>query len=263
MHKILPKKGGWVFVPRPVGVEIPVHAYTAYYALPTNKLIFKDEESLSTGYRYDFRVYSEHPYTNKGMSELLRLFGNWDMVKMGLINYKRNPHYEYTDDQKEYLDNYPRSLENDFPVEQFVKVTVETGQVVIRPEEYNILSEGGLKEHYRSVGEGQAFIHYLSDKKGISKKVNEQMFYLRSRGIDQATALEWLLGQINSPNAFFIYYHPAVVEYFEREEPFHSYLNKHMKAFQKKKMSARFAEYLTQIREIEGYQDYEPELQTA
>ena len=51
----------------------------------------------------------------------------------------------------------------------------------------------------------------LNEKKGVSKtlkgKINEQVFYLRSRGYDYTDAIKLCIGNSSSQNLFYIEYH--------------------------------------------------------
>ena len=266
MNKIIPKKGAWVFVNQIVNTVDPVHRFALYYAIPTGKYFYKDEYTVNSINSFAF---NEHPYTGDSFDRLINILGgsydkpNREYYKQVLVNWKKNPHFNLTPKQKEQLkleDKYD-SLEESYPVEAQVKILTEHGDVCLQPYEYNICTEEKVKEYMDCVKEGHAFINYLSDSKQLKGKIADQVFYLRSRGIKYSDALTMCIGSVATRNLFYVYMHPAYVNYFTREKQCSWYFSKHLYALKKGKQVSLFEKYFKQILEIEGWSNFKPDLE--
>lgn len=257
--KGLPKKGGWVVITDIIQTVIPVHKFAIYYAYPTGMYFIEGERHVAN----DMRAIGG-PSTDAEwiLDDLIRVFGNRNNTLKAVYHYCRsNPNYEYTSSEKEALGKVGSdTLESMFKIVQQVKIRTEHGDVVVMPEEYNIVDEKRLQEYMQSVNDGHGFIVYLSKSQQLKGKIADQVFYLRSRGISFTKALELCIGEVRTNNLFYMYMHPYYVAHYTREPLLTNYFNRHLNSMLESGLDELMTDYLTQIKQIEGYHDFEPKL---
>lgn len=248
-NKLVPKKGKWVFIKQSIPSTIPVHCFALYFAVPTGKYRFQGESHVTSAFR---QIFYEHPYTGADMYEPISLFGNEEGVKYAIINYLRNKNFEMTPAQRQWFET--QYSEEDYPIESQVKIQTEYGGVVLEPNEYNIASKGLVEELIQNTDKKHAFIQYLSDNKQLKGKAADQIFYLRTRGIGLNEALKMCIGQVQTPNLFYIFMHPGYVIHFDRNASV--YFQKHLNAMDYY-LPGMGATYLNLIKEVPGWEDFE------
>lgn len=111
-------------------------------------------------------------------------------------------------------------------VEWNFTITTDYGDVVIREGEYSLLTDERLREYIEFVKDGDYSIvmYNIDGNKMLSQKLQDSIFYIRSRGISYTDALLMSIGLINSRSVFRLEAHMVYLEYFLREPELESYL---------------------------------------
>lgn len=256
----LPKAGGWICVNQIVPTEKPVHRFGIYFAKPTGKYYFEGERHAANIFKYIPHEW-DYPYNN-----LIDIYTNnqkhtegLHLMKIDIWNFCRsNPNHEPINHRGwNLLEQIGKEdLEKNLPIVQQVKVMTEHGEIYIQPEEYVICTEEKLAEYMEAIKDNHCFMVYLSDSRQLKGKVADQVFYLRSRGISYSTALQMSIGAVSTSNLFYLYMHPGYVEYFTREPQLSEYYKGHLIAMLNSKRHELAGEYLNQIQQIKGYEEF-------
>ena len=117
-------------------------------------------------------------------------------------------------------------------VEWNFTITTDYGDVVIREGEYSLLTDERLREYIECVKDGDYSIvmYNIDGNKMLSQKLQDSIFYIRSRGISYTDALLMSIGLVNSRSVFRLEVHMVYLEHFLREPELELYLN-HVERF--------------------------------
>lgn len=212
---LIKKTGEWIMVTRDIGVETPVDPFSIYYAIPTGKYFYKDESHVNGReiFYYDF-------------SEIINLISKVDnfsrkeiCVKILKRASKNNFDFEEFNSFEKYiysiLDNKGITLD-DFSSQ--IKIKTIFGDVVLNPEDYNVVEN--IEKYLAEIDYKTVVMRFLTKSEQLTGKLNDQVFYLRSRGIGFVDSLKMCINNIKTQNLFYLEMTPANAAYFTR-----NYLN--------------------------------------
>lgn len=203
--KYLTKKGGWIMIRSLIPIDKPiVDPLSLWFAIPTGKIFVNGELSIQNFMNrddYDLRF---------GM-RMLRI-GDWGVYKKILFDFMVNGKTNSFD--RKTLEEIADTIKDDVEFEQQVQIKTLFGDVVIQPHEYTVCKH--LDSYFEAIRDGHAFMRYMTKSDTLAGKLADQIFYLRSRGIGYAEALQLVWQNIKSPNQFYIEFHPAYMDQFVR-----------------------------------------------
>jgi hypothetical protein len=95
-------------------------------------------------------------------------------------------------------------------------ITTEYGDVILRDHEYSIINEESLKNYIECVQSGDAELKLYADLDNnmFNEKLQNTIFYIRSRGISYTDALLMSMGNINKRNVLRIEFQDKYLETF-------------------------------------------------
>jgi hypothetical protein len=96
-------------------------------------------------------------------------------------------------------------------LEQRVKITTPWGDVCVEPYEWSPVKNVEL--YFDMIGDG-VILHEFGGTAKTSSKMEEQIFYMQTRGLDRAGALRLLLGDVKKPNVVWLEMEQELVDYF-------------------------------------------------
>ena len=202
-QKLIPKKGDWILIRRPIPIALPVPPFSIWYAVPTKKMFWTGEEHI--GWQYSA--------TRGELEERLRSVFATDMdgAKLAYYRYLRGN----KDLSERQLDVLKWVEREGYELHHQVKIVTPWGQCNIQPHEYVYIDD--INTYIGSIQEGEATLEYLSDAEGFKGRISDQIFYLRSRGIDFTTALLMVSGNIKSQYLFWIKIREDIARCFVRD----------------------------------------------
>lgn len=93
---------------------------------------------------------------------------------------------------------------------KFALIVTPDGTVNVHPHEYDIVTPDALREYMKYLGQGLE-VKFLSKSGAFNE---DQLFYLRSRGIDLAEAQMLLLPTLHDPNFCYFEFDREIANYF-------------------------------------------------
>lgn len=246
LDKTLPISGGWIYIKQVIPVETYVPALSYWYAMPhkiqvrgANTLTFAKEHFEGAEY------YTHHRFAQDKYTAALTLLwrkrcgGKLDDLEQGNLDRmleqtkapdSYDPAFDEDDDfsvldaanfglemarQETRFDPLKHLLE-DVPLEMDVKILTPNGSVILQPQEYEIVPD--IKAKLAEV-DGEHFMmkHFGSETQ--IKKLDDQIHYLRSRGIPKADAITLVMGRIKSQKVFWLEYHRAYAQMYGLNQP--------------------------------------------
>ena len=213
MTSIIPKSGSWVFVTQNITTtDTPVAFGSIFYALPVRGSVrFEvDQYPFSQAHiaiqELNYEIVREK-YRQRDLFKLAHEYHFW------LANGNRGNRFHESE-----VALFARYQQIGVEVVQNVKVLTEWGEVVLKPHEYNRLTNERLQCYLEEIRDNQqgrlVFLHHGQNLQG---KLADRLFYLRSRGISYLDALMMLVDLVKSRNLFYIEMHPAVVQMFTHD----------------------------------------------
>jgi hypothetical protein len=210
---LIPKTGAWVLISREIPVEIPIDPMSLYFAIPSGELFWKDELT----WRGACLPYIDDDGPEDLMGRLGMRHGDFDDFKKMIYNFyrSRKKEAEFESKHLEKLEQWDElGIINEDCIEQQVKIKTAFGDVCVQPHEYRIVRE--IDQYIEPVKDKHAFMRFLSGSKSLSGKIADQVFYLRSRGIGFAEAVQLCIQNVKTQNLFYIEMHPGYQEAFTR-----------------------------------------------
>lgn len=113
-------------------------------------------------------------------------------------------------------DYYEDGALKNYHKEMWASIKTEYGEVVLKEHEYTIIQDQSLAEYFEALTEHHAEIHFFGKTNAGGNKLNETVFYIRSRGISMAKAMELSIGMVKSQNVFYITMHQEYQRIFTR-----------------------------------------------
>lgn len=200
--RTLPMKGGWVLVKVSPPTEIKVPVLSLWWAMAE-----KTFHQGSSGMGY---IGSQYSLPNDGSIDR-RLANLWRKrcgakprdasdeasIDADLAWLKSNSHHLGGIDE--------------IDLEQRVRILTPQGSVCLNPHEFNIIDD--INPYMEMIDDDHLKLMQLDGAK-VSKKLADQIFYCRQRGISKKDALTMLLGEINKPSIAYLQFHEGYAEYF-------------------------------------------------
>lgn len=203
---LIPKKGTWILIIKDIPVQLPIPPLTVWYAVPSGKIFYKNERN---------RYFEFLDTTEKINYYVDRHFGgDHDLFKNIVYKFKTTGKVpKVFEHKKGILEPTIHDLEENygFELEQQLKIVTPWGECCIQPEEYNTTD---INFHLNAAKTGDAEIKYLTKSKQLKGKVKEQVFYLRTRGIGFADAVQMCIANIHTQHLFYIEYHEEYMKMF-------------------------------------------------
>lgn len=188
---VLPIGGGWIIVKRRLPTQVQVPLLSIFYALP--------DRVFPAGWHTD--RYGDLP-GSRYSSESLSLL--WRHRHKGRIRPDERERAKAMEDEPERID-----------LDQRVRILAPDGEVCVEPYEWERIPD--LSPYLSAVDGEHVKLHDYGIKP--SGTMADQLFYLRTRGIARADALELLFGEVRKPNVFWLELHPAYAEFFALDRP--------------------------------------------
>ena len=191
--KTIPIGGAWVMVIRPVPVTLNVPVLSIWYAMPST-VFCADEQRPNT------ILFAPRGRNKDRALEIIwreRQGGRLEPDDYSLVR-------RFCD---ENLIDHPDEIE----LVMKVRILTPEGSVHLMPHEYQIVSD---IDAYFDMIDGEHL--KLMELGGIkaAKKLQDILFYCRSRGISRLDALKMAAGTVRRQNVFYLQLHEAYGEYF-------------------------------------------------
>lgn len=213
---LIPKTGTWIMIRQIIPVEYPIDPMSLYFAVPSGKLFWRGENE---------NCFEENP--RELMASLKMRWYKFDEFKEMIWAFYRMKKKESEYDKKhlEQLEEWDdQGIISENILEQQIKIKTMFGDVCIQPHEYTVVRQ--ISQYIESVKDEHAFIRFISNNKQLTSKLADQVFYLRSRGIGFAEAIQLCIQNVKSQNLFYIEMHPEYQKIFTRD--FDSYWRRKM-----------------------------------
>jgi hypothetical protein len=185
----LPPKGGWVMLKKELPTEIQPPLLSIWYAMP-DRLFPKD-----------WHLGGLDQFTNLSDQDLVPLwryrYGNRNLLPSEM-------------ERAQELDKEGVELD------QRVQIYTPWGQVCLEPYEWTPVRD--ITPYFEEVGKGM-ILHEYGETQKTSSRMEEQIFYMQTRGLDRVSAYRLLLGQVRKPNTVWLETHPDLVAYFFGPRP--------------------------------------------
>lgn len=244
--KTLPIGGGWIYVKKLLPIETYVPALSYWYAMPhrvqlwgSDRIEFNRERlggyvsGMFTHMHYHEEKYrkaltilwrkrcrakvdtidQDHldDIISRESEETVYSYDDHDRFDIFRNGTTRNPIYE-----REFVDPCPRHPIGNVPLEMEVKILTPNGSVILKPHEYDIVSN--IKDVLSRVDNE----HFLLKQFGSDNqkgKIADQIHYIRSRGISQADAITMVMGQVKSQKVYWLEWHRAYAQIYGLNHP--------------------------------------------
>lgn len=198
--KLIPKRGAWILIIKPILVKDSFVPYmSVWYGLPTGTMFIGDEMRPDCYINYEIMFKYNFDSMEQAKLMLALYFGN----KSGL--------------KESQITQIERLIHNE-PIHQQMKILTPFGSVFIQPDEYNVVD---VTKYFESMKDGSIQLKHMNNGKTLGKKVEEQLFYLRSRGISMTTAIQMVSGSMKTQNGFYLLPHPEYQRMFLRNFEWH------------------------------------------
>lgn len=203
--KTLPIGGGWVLLIEQIPCKISPQPLTIWYAMP--------------GQAYPERSQFEHGFdTPMSRKDLAMYDVLWRKRCGGQITepsavalrgtFGSHMTGYWDDDQDQEI---LRLEDVDTALVMNAQILTPEGEVHLKPHEYKIIAD---IDPYLDMVDGEHLS--LEELGGIkaAKKLNEMVFYCRSRGISRLDALKMTGGTVKRSNVYYLKFHEAYAEHF-------------------------------------------------
>lgn len=195
MNKIIPTSGAWIMTTKAIPIEYPIEPFSIYFAKP-KKTFQYGELTPSFVWGNDPRLMSYVSIESK------KKFGGREALLRNYAAFLNKEKVIWTEDQREVLifleDHY-------FEVEQRVEIRTVWDDCCIEPHEYVVID---MNVYNSLVDQEHLFLNLFADVNGITdKELRDKIFYMRSRGLSYADAVQLILPHVNEPNILWLTFH--------------------------------------------------------
>lgn len=191
----IPLSGSWVLITKKPPTQISVKPLSLFYAMPDKVFV---EGSFQMSARFS---YGQH-YKANDLLALYRLRCNSSALLPPEIEAAKAI-------EADYLEQEGFELE----LEQRVRIETPDGLLCIEPYEYSIIPDIG--PYMDAIGDGYILREYGQTAR-VSSKIEEQLFYMQSRGLTKASALALIAGVTKSAKMMWLEPEQELVDYFYR-----------------------------------------------
>lgn len=191
----LPLSGSWVLITRSPNTAFTVKPLSLFYAMPDKVFV---AGSFHIGARL---AYGQH-YKDNDLLALYRLRRNSSALLPPEIEAAKKIEADYLE-----VEGYELELE------QRVRIDAPGGTLWIEPYEYRIIDD--ITPYMDAIGEGY-ILHEYGDTQKVSSKIEEQIFYMQTRGLSKSSALALIAGTIKQTKTFWLEAEQELIDYFYR-----------------------------------------------
>ena len=191
---VLPPRGGWIMVKRRPPAELhQVPIFSIFYALPVRVFAWGSHSA-----RF---VWGSH----------LPAHDLW------LLYRDRHTQSRLSDSERSRVEQIEKSSQEatgfGLNLEMRVQIAAPAGDLILEPYEWTPCSD--VAPFIDAIGREVTLHEYGSAKP--DRRLRDQMFYLRSRGISRFDATTLLFGEVRKPNVFWLELAPEITRVFDRD----------------------------------------------
>jgi hypothetical protein len=188
--KTIPMRGGWVMITRklpPMQPDIQVPLLSMFYAMP-DRLFPQGWHTAGWG----------------GLTEGSEVSGS----DLSILYKWRNGSKALLPQDVETAEKLDRK---GIELDQRVRIMAPAGEVSIEPYEWVPIPD--ISKYFDAVGNGIILHEYAVQAKQTSR-MEDQIFYMQTRGLSRHEAMTLLLGEVRKPNVVWMQAEDAYVDFF-------------------------------------------------
>lgn len=183
-----PKQGAWIQVKKKVEIKNAPEPLSIYFA------------TFEKGY-FERPVYEmDMPF---GWNKFFAGANSQEDFVRCYFQYEWGNKKGLSEMQKKVIEHFKEyNCDSDITVK--VKVQTKDGDIYLLSHEFNIVD---VEKYVDCVDGEHCVMNFFSETASLPKKMSEQIFYMRSRGIPYIDALKMLSGNIKKSGIFWITFH--------------------------------------------------------
>jgi hypothetical protein len=196
MDQTIPLSGGWILIRRVPGTQIKIKPLSLFYAMP-GKVFVKGTHHIGSWLQPGFN------YPEAALLSLYRLRRGSSALMESEIEAARALERRYADETDG----------EELKLDQRVRIETPDGTLYIEPHEWTPIAD--IDPYMEAVGDGYILHEYGVTAK-ITSRVEEQLFYMQSRGLPKADAMRLLAGSAKNPNLVWLEAEQEIIDHFFR-----------------------------------------------